>query len=229
MHRRRIHQQMFQHQVREFLAMHPRDRFPPQPGCRKHVGLIHRSDPAAPALRQARRHAKDALDLVYAVFALIHSSGWGLLFVAEIDPSREFAHHQHIHVHQAFRSQGRGLGQFWVGRDRPQVGEYAQRLAQAQQTLLGPLLTGHGVPLWPPHGTQQDSGRFGAGRFGLGREGIAGRVQRSAADQRFLKVHLEAMLIGQCPQRSYRLGGDFRADPVAGQDDNQMGHARSRS
>ena len=104
---------------------------------------------------------------------------------------------------------------------RPQVGEQAQRLAQGQQAVLGPLRPA--VPLGAADRAQEDGVGLAAGLERLRRQRLAAGVDGFAADQVGGEVEAVAEAVGDHVQHHARGGGDFGADAVAGQQDDFTG------
>ena len=174
---------------------------------------------------QLEGHARDALDLPHGVDAGVVCGVAVEAAVAEVDPTRELAHHEQIGALDPLALERAGIEQRRARADRAQVGEQAQALAQAEQPLLGTRLAGiRGVPLGPADGGKQHGVGATAGVEHLVGQRRAVLVDRGTAHQ--LVFELEVAQLGEHgPRRVHDLG----ADAVAGQRDYSAAHAGRRA
>ena len=143
--------------------------------------------------------------------------------VAEVDAAGQLADDEQVGAGDALLAQRAGADQGRAGPHRAQVGVEAHALAQAEQPLLGARRVGvGGVPLGAADGAEQDRVGGPAGLQHLVGEGGAVGVDRAAADQALVELELSQRLQQLLGRRD-----DFRADPVAGQDDYARGVAHA--
>ena len=106
--------------------------------------------------------------------------------------------------------------EFGVADSRAEIGEQAERLAQAEDRLLGPQASFQRVVLPVADGAEQHGvGGLGKRQRRL-RQGMAVRLVGSAADQGMLGLERQV----EAAENAYGLGDDLDADAVAGQDRN---------
>ena len=221
-----VAQQHHRHAVDELVIegharMGPRlvfDDLVPERADFQHVGLVHVGESSAPPGRGLEAYSRDAPHLRLPVHHGVPSRGLAAGLeapagLAIVEAARQLADHDQVHSLHAFRTQWTGIGQ--GGRDRrgPQVRIQVEGLADAEQPRLGLLLLRLAVPARTAHGTQQDDSGFACPRQGLGRQGFPRRVDRRAADQRLLDLHVR----GHAVEHLQRLGHDLGADAVARQ------------
>ena len=107
-----------------------------------------------------------------------------------------------------------------VAARRPQVRVDVELAAQADEALLGPH--GPAVELGCADRAHEDGVGLPGGRQRLRWEGIAGRMDRGAAEEMLLQLEIEREL----GQDAGRCGRDLRPDPVAGKEDDPHRWAR---
>ena len=119
--------------------------------------------------------------------------------------------------------EARGIGERRIADRRPQVGEQAEILAQAQQARLGPRVVGHRIPFRTADRAEDHGiGGLRQRHGGVGDGDLVGIVA-GAADQPFLGLE------GGEPARIHPgdelldLGHDFGADAVAGEKQELVG------
>ena len=90
---------------------------------------------------------------------------------AEVQPARQFAHHENIDpVALALFHQGTGMGEFFPERDRAEIGEELKFLAESQQGgAFGTFVLGD---RWIAIGQADGAEKNGVGRFTEGEGGI---------------------------------------------------------
>ncbi len=108
-----------------------------------------------------------------------------------------------------------------MNRDRAQVREQMQTLAQREQSLFG---TNPGLrigPLRSAHGAEQHRVSRAAGGQRLCRQRALHRVDSSAADEVFSENEVVTEARGDCLQRANAFARYFRTDAVAAEDDDR--------
>ncbi|MCY1357379.1 hypothetical protein D9M69_438690 [compost metagenome] len=108
---------------------------------------------------------------------------------------------------------------------RAQVGEQAQLRTDLQQAALRADVALDLVPLRPAHGAQQHGIGLACALQGLVGQGHAVLVDGGAADDVFGQFEAELELVVGQLQDLDRFGHDFRADAVAGENQNLFAHA----
>src|SRR5439155_15835992 len=116
------------------------------------------------------------------------------------------------------RLEGGAIDEGWRELDWAQVGEEAETLAQAEERLLRPHRRLGVVPLGPADRAQEDGVGAPAETQRRVRQGGAELVDRGAADGRLLESELYPVAPADRFKHTHRLGRDFGADPVAGED-----------
>ena len=195
------------------------DHRAPQSRGLEHVRLVDGGQLAAPRARELRRDTHHALDLDDAVAAHVERLGGGALLLAEIDAAGELANHHDVDAPQQLRLDRRGVEHRRVGHDGAKIGEQPEGLAQLQTApaRAAPWRSGRTTRGRPPR------------RAALRRRaGTARACSRPAAPRpwhrwpRRRSARIRTGTNGRNGPRSararaHRLGGDFRADAVAGQ------------
>ena len=119
-------------------------------------------------------------------------------------------------------AQGAGGGEAGVEDAGAQVGVEAELLAQGQQraALRAQVRVGDSVVLGAADRAEVDGvGALGEGQR-LRRQGVAGGVVGRAADERFVQIQVEVVLLGGGLQDLDAFVHDLRADAVSRQDGN---------
>jgi len=200
---------------------------PPEPRRLEHVRFVDRSDALSPSACQLRGNPDDPLDLRGRVDANIARAlsavGGDALLGAEVDATRQFPNNDEVDTDQRVGPEGRGVRQLRERLDRSKVGEHAEHGANGEQALLGPDSRRRIVPPGAANRAEQHGVGSRAGRDRFFRQRAARGVDGGTTDQCFREVecHVEASR----RRVEDRAGGgyDFRADPVAGkQDDGGM-------
>ena len=109
--------------------------------------------------------------------------------LAEVDVAGELAHDQEVEAGDDLRLERRRGGELRIEQRRPQVGEQRQRLADAQQALLGTQLARQRVVLRTADRAQQD--RVGRLRERERRRRAADRPPRRSLRRRSARSRLE--------------------------------------
>ena len=182
--------------------------------------------------RQLEGDARDAFDLVGVVNLGVDGALLAVaevsdgLRLAEINAAGEFAQDDDVEALDHLALEARGFGQRRIADRRPDVGEQAEVLAQTQQTRLGPHVVGHLVPFRPAD-RAEDHGVAGV-RLGHGVVGDRDPmgVVAAAPDQRLVDVEAGDGLFREEIDEPLHLGHDFRADAVAGQEEELVGRHR---
>ena len=136
---------------------------------------------------------------------------------AEIDIAGEFAHDHQVEPRDDFGPQRRHAGKFGIEQRRTQVCEQPERLADREQSLLGPHRARQRVVLRAADGAHEH--RIGALRKpqrGIGQR-LLRRIVARAADRRDLGLDGDAVA-AQALEDLERFGNDLGADAVAGED-----------
>ncbi len=181
--------------------------------------------PPAPRAREAECHARDPLDLRDGVAALVARRIGLAHAAAEVDPAGQLAHDQQVDALEQRFLERRGVVQRRLRQDGPQVGEQAERLAQAQDRLLRTHLRG-GIRMArrADRAEQHGIGRTGE-RERRRRQRLLARVHGRGPDRRFDELEVVAEARRDRGERAHGLGRDFRADAVAGQDGDARLHS----
>ena len=145
------------------------------------------------------------------------------LLLAEVDAAGELAHDEDVGALDDLGPQRARVDERRARADRPEVGEEAEALAQAEEALLRAGLVRVGrVPLRAADRPEQD----GVGLAALLEDVVGERdpvlVDRRAAD--------EVLLVGEVADGVEDLDGgrdDLGADPVAGQERDVAGGAHA--
>ena len=123
----------------------------PQPHRRQHVRLVDRGELLAAPARGGERDARDALHLARRCRAWCRRRSVPLALLlarAEVGVAGELAHEQDVDAVEQLGADRREVHQALVDRDRPQVGEQLERLAQREQAVLGAHRARSGPPTW---------------------------------------------------------------------------------
>ncbi len=200
-------------------------------------------DFAAPRTRRLERRARDALDLELAVVHRVVRAHAGraargrtfhVHFArprAEVQTAGEFAHDEHVHALEVLGLEARGVLERVEDAHRPQVGVQAERLADAEEALLGTRLGRiGGVPLGSADGRQQHRvGSMRDGERGFGKRG-SGCIDSRPAEKRLGELEAHAVALADDAEDLHGLGGDLRADAIARQQaDAIRGHEQPPS
>ncbi len=220
MHGRVVDQHVRQLDIRILLA-HLFGDIAPELGALEHVHLVDRADLPAAFACGFESNAQDAANLAFRVVHGIEAETFAIpdfdaARLAEVDVAGQFAHDENIEAGHHFGFERRGIGKFGIKNRRTQVGEQAEILADAQQAAFGPQLARVIVPLRTTDSAEQ----HGIGLLGklLRRrwKRIFRRVDGTAAELRLF--HLEFQI--ERLEHAHRLGGNFRADAIAGKNAN---------
>ena len=202
----------------------------------QHVRLVDAGHLVTALARGFERLARDALHLVLAVFQRVVGALAGgavraaaffvveTLAAAEVQAARQLADNHHVHAVHDLGLEGGRVGQRGEDLHGTQVRVQAQRLADAQQALLGTRLRGvGGIPLRTADRRQQ----HGVGRFGhaqrLVRQRGAARIDGAPAQQRLGVGERRIVLRAHRVQHLDALGDDLGADAVAGKQADVIG------
>ena len=193
------------------------------------VALLGGRHLAPPLAGEVEGDAGDALDLVRRVDLRVDGAllaGFerdDLLRLAEIDAARELAHDDDVEPLDDLALERRGVGEGRVADRRPEIGEQAEILAQAQEPGLRALVVGHRVPFRSADGAEQDGVRRLRALHGCVGDGDAMRVIRGPADQVGLRLEAGDAALAEPADELLHLADHFRADAVAGQEEELMG------
>jgi hypothetical protein len=108
--------------------------------------------------------------------------------------------------------------------NRPQVGEEAKRLADAEQTLLGAELHRNVGPLRSTNGAKQHCRGTVAGGERRLRQGRARGIVGGAADEFVLKGEVEVESLPDCLEHTHGLDSNFRSNAVAAEHHDPGAH-----
>ena len=131
----------------------PRDRLAPEDARVEHVRLVDGRQALAALARRLEAHPRDALDLRHAVvhrveaFVRARRVAPAAARLPEVDVARELAHDEHVEPGNDLGLERRRRRELGIEERRPQVREQRQRLADAQEALLGPHLARQRVVL----------------------------------------------------------------------------------
>ena len=224
LHRRVVHVHVRELNFRVLLLVHLRDDLLPQLAHLQDVGLLHGAQSVASLLRRLEPDASDALNLgdgvdhgveTGAVAGLVRAEALGL---AEVDASDEFADDHDVGALDDFALEGGRVDELGEDVGWAKVGEDAEARAEAEETLLGPLVGGEGIPLVAADGGEEDGVGGLARGEGLGGQGHAGGVDRGAAHEALGEVEGDVPLGADLDEDFLRDGHDLGADAVAGEE-----------
>ena len=205
------------------------DDLAPQAAAFHDIGFFHRMQLARTAARQFEREIGDPRDFAggvgLGVDAALAAVGQVLdhLRLAEIKARSQFADKDHVGAAGPFRYQRRGVEQGLGHTHRAQVGEDIHFLAHAQQAAAFAHLARDIVIVIGARGAEQHG--VGGQHIGQGFVGqhLTGPFISLVAVMAVRQVQGHAVLVAGPFQHPARLGGDFEADAVAGQDHDGMG------
>ena len=141
---------------------------------------------------------------------------------AEVDAAGQFTQDQNIHAGDPFRFQGRVRGHGSGNFDGAEVGEQAEAFAQTEDRFFRADLWRDIVPFRAADSAEQHGvGDFGR-RDGGFRQGNAVFVDGGTAGQMRRADAFHIRPRGGGMQDRNRRRGDFRADAVAGNDDDVL-------
>ena len=218
LHRGVVDQQMVQFDA-FVLRRQPGNGLPPQARGLEHVRLVHGGHPAVAFAGGLERHPGDPLNLRDGVRTVVMGAVAIAPGIPEVDAARELADDEQVGALDSLPPQRACLQQRVAGSNRAQVREQSETLAKPEQSLLGARRIGvGGVPLRPPHRTEQDRIRGPARLEYLVGERDAIGVDRGASDPVFRDLE-----VAQGTQRLPRGSPDLGADPIS----RQQGDARA--
>ena len=221
---------MLELHVRE-LPRHLDDHRAPQPARREHIRLVHARHAPPAAARQLERETRHAGDLPLGVDERVIGlpavrAFVGLATLAEVETAGQLPDDEHVHALDQVAPERRGVDERGLRRDRPQVREQPEALAQAQERLLGTHAGGGRVP----PGTADRAEEHRVGRLAQGQvlvtQGHPVRVDgRTAHDDR-RPIHGEA---GIDADRVHHLAsrGDHLGTDAVPRDGDDAPRARS--
>src|SRR5208282_5299287 len=218
MHRHRVDELALEGDVLVFPAQLDRN-FAPQARRRHHVRLVDRGELFAALARQLEAETQHPRDFLLGVEAGIDRFAPVLAlalfaWLAVIDAAGELADYDEIDAGYHVGFERRCGEQFLNGAHRPQVGEQSERLAQAEQRLLGPLFRVGIVPLGTAHGAEQNRiGIPGILQNVVGKRSADG-IERVAANQSLLELQIDRRLARDRLQDLLGLADDFGSDAV---------------
>ena len=171
--------------------------------------------------RDGESQRGDPFDFLHRVDARVVRHAVAAATIAEVDAARQLAHDHHVGASRALLAQRAGGSERRHDPYRPQVGEQAEALAQAEQTLLRAWCVGVGrVPLRPAHGAQQHGVGCAAAFQHLGGQRDPVLVDRDAADRRPLDLEAGIEPGRERVQELQPCPDHLGTDPVARQDDD---------
>ncbi|MNS68679.1 hypothetical protein D3C72_1019640 [compost metagenome] len=212
------------------LARHFNDDVAPELGRLQHIGLVHAAQLLVALAGRFEADARNAAHFGFGVahgvvafaFAREHAIGrrTNAARRAEIDVACQFADDQDVQAGHDLGLQRRGAGQLGIQDGGTQVGEQAQRLAQAQNGLLRAEFARQAVVLPVAHGAKQHGIRF-LGQVQRGRrQRVFELVERGAAHGGLFDVEGNVQRL----EHAHGLLDDFRSNAVTRQDCDVVGH-----
>ena len=144
------------------IAAHFNDHIAPQLRCFQDIHLVHGAELAAALPGRLESDVGNAADFRFTVdhgvetYALAVADLDAARF-AEIDVAGELADDQNVHARDNLRPQAGSAGQFRIQHGRTQISEGVERLAQAEQRPLRPLVARQRIVLGTADGAEQHS------------------------------------------------------------------------
>ena len=199
-------------------------RLPPQAGGFEHVRLIHARQLFAALHSHIKGHARNALDFRHGIALGVISRRRAVFLVpttlAEIDAARQLAHNEDVElVADDAVFNRRSALQRLKNFSRPQVRIQPQRAADAEQSRLRALAAGQGIPLPAADRAEQHGIRLFAGLHRLLRQRLACCIDCAASHELLVIGKAEAEFLSRRVEHLDGLRHNFRADPIAAQDD----------
>src|SRR5579871_394814 len=205
---------MFQLDVGK-LARHVGDHFAPQAGTFQNIRFVDGGDFLPASLRRFERQSRDAFHFVARVAHGVQRTVDGFLaWLAVIQSSGELAEHDQIDAGDPLGTQRREFLESWKNARGPKIRPQSQGLAQTEQARFRTPRGWLRVEFRKSYGAEKNSVAFQRELARDIRQRLAGRVNRSAADESFGEMEF---MRGTCGSQNFdRDGGDLWANAVAG-------------
>jgi hypothetical protein len=186
----------------------------------EHVGLVHRGHEATPDPRFRKGHMRDAGDLRARIAQRVPCGPADVVEPArlgEVQAAEQLAHDQDIGTANARGSDRADVRQRVVAGDRTQVGEPAERLAERQESGLGPRDRGKMLERRMPDGAEQHRIGVQAGVARSWRQRHAHRTDGLGANRMLLEADVDPAGPSDSLEDAHGLARDLGSDAVTGQ------------
>ena len=231
MHGGRVHQHVLEAHVGKFAGHDPIDHRAPEARGLEHVGLVDRGQFAAAGQRQARRQTHHAFDFFHGVAANVDGFGRGARLLAEVDAAGQLAHHHDVHAAQSSALIGEACSTAGCGTTGRRLANSPSALRSCSRPCSGRTGASGADHFGPPTAPEQNCVGALRQRQRGRRQRLSRRIDGGAAEQRRLEFKGVPEARGHRAQGPHRLGRDFAADAVAGEEPRSapslaMPHAR---